>query len=329
MKTVVDHTLYDGDQLLAETDAAGALTATYVYGPGIDEPLQMTRGSVTTFYHPDGLGSIVALTNATGAVIERTRYDAFGAPDHASTLGNRFLFTGREYDQDTGLYFYRARSYDPRLGRFLSRDPWTWGPEDARVFAARNAENHLQWLLAQDERLRMSPTPMAQVVGSHVLTTGASVPLRTLPYLYVGSVGKPLPYFKPINETNAYLYTGNNPITRIDPLGLWYIDVNFGVGWWGAVATGGLIFSDKGLYYYVGGGVGTPGPAGAVTWSPFDPTPGWNFGVQVPVYGVFGGQGGTDLQGNLFVEGGIVSLGAAGTAFYVQPIWESPKPKKK
>jgi hypothetical protein len=149
-------------------------------------------------------------------------------------------------------------------------------------------------------------------------------------YRYVGSVGKGLPYFKPVNETNAYLYTGNNPVNRIDPLGLWYIDVNVGIGWQGKVGTGGVIFSDKGIYYYVGGGGGTSGPAAAVTWSPFDPTPGWNFGFQFGgVYGLFGGQGGADIHGNPFLEGGLVSPGFAVTAFYVQPIWEAPQPKKK
>ncbi len=282
--------LYDGDQLIGELKK-NALTASYVYGPGIDEPLRMTKGRDHFYYHPDGLGSIAALTDATGAVVERYEYDAFGTPQliwptpasltQLSSVGNRFFFTGREYDQETGLYHYRARTYSPKLGRFLQRDPLGYLP---------------------DVNL----------------------------YRYVGSVGKPLPYFKSINETNAYLYAGNNPITRIDPLGLWYIDVNVGGGWWGALATGGVIFSDKGIYYYVGGGGGTSGPAAAVTWSPFDPTPGWNFGLQAGgAYGIFGGQGGADIHGNLFLEAGLVSPGFAVTAFYVQPIWEAPQPQKK
>ncbi|MEK7281247.1 MAG: RHS repeat-associated core domain-containing protein, partial [Chloroflexota bacterium] len=63
---------------------------------------------------------------------ERYAYDVYGTPRitdaggtvlSQSALGNRFLFTGREYDQETGLYHYRARAYDPKLGRFLQRDP--------------------------------------------------------------------------------------------------------------------------------------------------------------------------------------------------------------
>ena len=55
----------------------------------------------------------------------------------------------------------------------------------------------------------------------------------------------PPPYFKPVTETNPYLYTGNNPVNRIDPLGLWYIDVNVSGGRWGAEATGGLIVNRR------------------------------------------------------------------------------------
>ena len=72
------------------------------------------------------------LTSAIGAVIEKYRYDAFGAPTiydslntqlSTSNYGNRFLFTGREYASTFGIYEYRARAYHPTLGRFMSEDP--------------------------------------------------------------------------------------------------------------------------------------------------------------------------------------------------------------
>jgi RHS repeat-associated protein len=83
----------------------------------------MTRGGVTHDYHADGLGSVLALTDSAGAVAESYTYDVYGTPTAPSALGNPFLFTGREYDQETGLYHSRARAYDSRLGRFLQRDP--------------------------------------------------------------------------------------------------------------------------------------------------------------------------------------------------------------
>jgi RHS repeat-associated protein len=73
----------------------------------------------------------MALTNSSGAVVESYEYDIYGLPTvtyqgnqySESQVGNRFLFTGREWDAGTGLYHYRARAYSPSLGRFLQRDP--------------------------------------------------------------------------------------------------------------------------------------------------------------------------------------------------------------
>ena len=124
--------MWDGDQLLEELDGTGAQTAEYVYGPGIDEPLRMQRGTTKTYYLADGLGSVTHLTNPNGAIVEQYTYDPYGKPSifdgvgtplTASAFGNRFLFTGREYDQETGFYYNRARYWSPIIGRFMSRDP--------------------------------------------------------------------------------------------------------------------------------------------------------------------------------------------------------------
>ncbi len=74
--------------------------------------------------HADGLGSIVLATDVTQIVVERTTYTAFGVPARKGSAGVQpFAFTGREWDVELGLYYYRARYYDPKVGRFLSRDP--------------------------------------------------------------------------------------------------------------------------------------------------------------------------------------------------------------
>ena len=102
----------------------------------------MKRGPTTSYYSHDGLGSIAHLTNASGTITERYTYDSFGLPTitnasgtviSTSALGNRFLFTGREWDSETGLYYYRARYYSPNTGRFLSRDPLSYRP-DANLY---------------------------------------------------------------------------------------------------------------------------------------------------------------------------------------------------
>lgn len=118
--------LYDGQQILAEYTPGGALKGRFIHGPGIDEPLLMVRGGKFSYFHPDGLGSVTALTDARGVLQEAYRYRAFGEVAITDAVGrqflqsrlqNPFLFTGREWDSETGLYHYGRRSYDPSVGR--------------------------------------------------------------------------------------------------------------------------------------------------------------------------------------------------------------------
>jgi RHS repeat-associated protein len=84
----------------------------------------MDNGTTIYYYHYDGLGSVTEITDGSGAVVENYTYDVFGAPSvTASTINNRYRFTGREYDEESGLYHYRARAYSPSIGRFMQRDP--------------------------------------------------------------------------------------------------------------------------------------------------------------------------------------------------------------
>ena len=83
----------------------------------------MEKGGQSYYYHYDGLGSVLSLSDSTGTVSESYLYDAFGKPAAISTIGNCYMFTGREYDAETGLYYYRARYYLPAIGRFLQTDP--------------------------------------------------------------------------------------------------------------------------------------------------------------------------------------------------------------
>ena len=118
--------VYDGDQIIAEYDAAGTLIKKFIYGAGIDELVKglSPQGTVPEwYYHYDGLGSVTNLTDSSSATVESYSYDAFGKPNTTSSIGNTRFFTGREYDSETGLYYYRARYYSPGLGRFLQRDP--------------------------------------------------------------------------------------------------------------------------------------------------------------------------------------------------------------
>jgi RHS repeat-associated protein len=115
---------YDDARIVEEQDASGTTQATYVYGNAIDEVLAMDRTGQTYYYHQNALGSTEAITDSTASVVERDAYDAYGSPTALpSAIGNPYLFTGRQLDAETGIYFYRARYYDPGKGRFLQRDP--------------------------------------------------------------------------------------------------------------------------------------------------------------------------------------------------------------
>ena len=123
---------YCGDQAIEERDAANAVQATYLFGISVDDVLQMQRGSNTYYYHKNHLGSVVALTDGSGNLVERYEYDPYGQPSFLdangntlsqSSVGNAILFTGRDYDAETGLYYYRARTMHPGLGRFMQHDP--------------------------------------------------------------------------------------------------------------------------------------------------------------------------------------------------------------
>lgn len=123
---------YCGNQAIEERDADNAVTATYIFGISIDDVLQMKRGNNTYFYHKNHLGSVVALTDNNSNVVERYEYDPYGQPyffdanDNSldqSAINNVVLYTGREYDVETGFYYFRARNMCPMLGRFAQHDP--------------------------------------------------------------------------------------------------------------------------------------------------------------------------------------------------------------
>jgi len=117
----------NGPAILLEDDS-NVLQARYTRGPGIDEPIAVTKGDSTYFYHQDGLGSVTELTDSTGNVAKAYAYDAYGnILDSPGTVNQPYAYTGREFDSESGLYYYRARFYDPMTTRFLRPDPIGFG----------------------------------------------------------------------------------------------------------------------------------------------------------------------------------------------------------
>jgi RHS repeat-associated protein len=118
----------------------------YIHGPGIDEPLEVYHGTGETwYYHADGLGSIVRVTDEDGQFVPAVarQYDAFGNLQVGGAYEG-YAFTGREWDPETGLYYYRARYYDPKIGRFISEDPI--GFEAGINFYAYVSNNPVNWV---------------------------------------------------------------------------------------------------------------------------------------------------------------------------------------
>ena len=121
---------YVGDQMVEEvTDGE---TTSYVYSNDTDEALQMKRGTNIYFYIANDLGSVTRICNTVGKLIEQMDFDAYGQPKildkvgneiGLSAIGNNIHFTGREYDIETGMYYYRARTMHPVIGRFMQKDP--------------------------------------------------------------------------------------------------------------------------------------------------------------------------------------------------------------
>lgn len=120
--------VHDSDRIIAETNTSGTVLRRYVHGLGTDDPLVWYEGSGTSskrYYTKDHLGSIVGGSNASGASAFINAYDEYGL--NASGNQGRFRYTGQMWLHEVGLYYYKARMYDPEIGRFLQTDPIGYG----------------------------------------------------------------------------------------------------------------------------------------------------------------------------------------------------------
>jgi RHS repeat-associated protein len=116
--------LYDRASVIQEVDQSGNILARYGEGPWIDEALAEIRAGNNSYYQQDGLGSVTSLSNQGGALANTYVYNSFGKLTASTgTLVNPVQFTGREFDPETGLRYYRFRYFDPTIGRFISEDP--------------------------------------------------------------------------------------------------------------------------------------------------------------------------------------------------------------
>ncbi|HEX3425363.1 MAG TPA: RHS repeat-associated core domain-containing protein [Acidimicrobiales bacterium] len=114
--------LYDGLNLLAQAQPGGG-TQTYVDGPSVNDPLEITQPAGSTDYFvQDNVGNTTALTTSSGSVADTYSYSPYGAVTSTGTDTNPLGFGGQQQDP-TGLDYMHARYYDPTTERFLSPDP--------------------------------------------------------------------------------------------------------------------------------------------------------------------------------------------------------------
>ena len=120
--------LYDGAAMISEQASVSVVLRRYVHGPAADEPLVWYEGAGTTdrrWLVADDKGSVIAVTDATGAATVTNTYDEYGMPGTSNQ--GRFQYTGQVWVPEVELYNYKARFYSPTLGRFMQTDPIGYG----------------------------------------------------------------------------------------------------------------------------------------------------------------------------------------------------------
>lgn len=181
--------LYDGLNLIRQTGASGA---DYLFGPGIDEPIAMSRAGQIYYYATDALGSVTALANSSGVVQDKYLYDVWGTVrSQTEAVPNPVTYTAREQGE-AGTLFYRARYYQPSIGRFLSEDPGGADPLAA----------------AEEDRLARRFLPIDPLETDSVRQGQQTLAL-------VPDVPDPLGH----SLGEGYIYVYNDPTAFVDPSG--------------------------------------------------------------------------------------------------------------
>ncbi len=196
---------YDGDDVALALSPAGSLTNRYLSGPAVDQVLadEDAAGNIlwTLADHQGTVRDLADYDDGTGitAIANHLVYNSFGAitSETNPAVDELFSYTGREWDPDAGLYYYRARWYDPAVGRFLSEDPLGHDPDvnpyryvhnDPATFT--DPDGRQIRLPTQDNRIVVSPEWQGVVLaGNPSGNTGTSGRLAGKPTERGGTFG--------------------------------------------------------------------------------------------------------------------------------------------
>jgi RHS repeat-associated protein len=132
----IERFIYDRDHIKLVFNGTNTLIRRYLHGPAIDQILADETNTSQVFWAlSDHQGTVRDWINNSAVVQNHIRYDSFGriTSQTAPTFNPRFAYTGREWDREIGLYFYRARYYDAGVGRFIGEDPLGLTAGDANL----------------------------------------------------------------------------------------------------------------------------------------------------------------------------------------------------
>ncbi|MEE3720056.1 RHS repeat-associated core domain-containing protein [Tumidithrix elongata RA019] len=131
---VTERYVYDRDHIML-VFVGSTLKERYLYGANLDQVLAVETTQVS-WTLSDYLGTVRDLVSSAGVVQNHIKYDSFGniTGQSAPTMKSRFGFTGREFDSETGLYYYRSRYYDPVVGRFICEDRISFAGGDTNLY---------------------------------------------------------------------------------------------------------------------------------------------------------------------------------------------------
>ena len=133
----VERYVYDGQNIALTFDGNGTQTHRYFYGTGVDQILADENGQGQVLWTlTDNQGTVRDLVDGTGTVQNHITYDSFGKITSQTNpvFTTIFAYTGREFDGETGQYYYRARYYDQNVGRFIGEDPIGFNAGDSNLY---------------------------------------------------------------------------------------------------------------------------------------------------------------------------------------------------
>jgi RHS repeat-associated protein len=212
------HYVYDGNLVIQEQDMNNNPLVTYTRGTDLSGSLQgaggiggllaRTDANGSTFYHADGNGNISALINGSQTIVAKYLYDPYGntlSMNGPLAGANTYRFSSKEWNANSGLYYYLYRCYDPNLQRWPNRDPI----------------GELGFELVS-HGLKIDKEPLKQRQRAALNTLRLQVDNPTL----IALIDKKLSQLESSQngDPNLYLFVRNDPVIMYDPLGLDWAD---------------------------------------------------------------------------------------------------------